>query len=979
MKKVLASALSAAIVITGPGYSIAFAANMDGVRDVPAVNGPIAGVQAGAIDMGAITVVPVANLSAVGLDAAAKASLPEAVQADGGTRLAPVTAAKGETAAQGLTEAAHQLGAEESGSQAAEITLNNLYSHDGAKADSVGGVAAEGLGSAKVESKLGRALAARERKDGGASVVGTVILTAAVAGAAGMAIPRTRNLIVFHYNRFMNKYVRNPDTVAKGILARLDEGHMAYNKKVNDAKGQVAEYERKLQKEEAELTPIKKEFDEKVEQAKAAADGSAARNAARGEAVTLKAKMDRIQVGIDGAKRDRDQAQKTYEEFMAEREQYFNQEAEQMAEISNRLSDLERGRMRQAMAGMKAKYQLASKDDMDVLTGQTNSELAKGDAAVDAVNSSGAAQKANAEQGARKRSQEDAVDALINGKNDKGGSSIDAGTWKMLRYGTWAVGAAFVFINPGMALPLLAGLGFIALLGSQYAPAQAQHLGGDIAIISGGTLAIGLLASKIGIGVTMVGSATFVAVGVGGLVLGTLAAINGYRHRYAGAQAASEPIQMPAAQPMNIFGQFGGIGSKLSRAVDAAGKMASAGKTAAGAVAGQAGSAASNAAETGVGAMERAAERATQVADGMSKTAPADAPSTGELAQRAGDAAKTTAGAIGTIAGAAANQAGAQARHAADQGVSVMEQIAQTAAEKAGAMSAQAGVEAPSAKELLGRLQKLSGKLGDIGMTVAEQQVNKLEQKVDPNAPKMDNANSIVALAKRAISAIATLIGMQVDAALTNAEKSPEYQAYLMKAKLAAAEKQYQKTVYDASYAYHLKEIEIDQAKQASDKLAGQIATLLSPRPNGDAPSAQNEHDAAVLVGQKRVVDLGMIAGLKALNVAKQALDAAIEQRATVFADATEKMIGIKEGLTEAEIGDLKARVAMVEQDVIQGLNETSERFKAAVAAHIAAGQAASDVAAGNPAVEIAQAEQHARSISTADEVARIKAQLASK
>ena len=95
-----------------------------------------------------------------------------------------------------------------------------------------------------------------------------------------------------------------------------------------------------------------------------------------------------------------------------------------------------------------------------------------------------------------------------------------------------------------------------------------------------------------------------------------------------------------------------------------------------------------------------------------------------------------------------------------------------------------------------------------------------------------------------------------------------------------------------------------------------------------------------------------------------------------VFADATEKMIGVKAGLTEAELGDLKTRVAMVEQDVISGLNETSERFKAEVAKRVAAGQAADDTASTNPNVQIAQAEQHARSMNAAEEVARIKAQL---
>ena len=413
----------------------------------------------------------------------------------------------------------------------------------------------------------------------------------------------------------------------------------------------------------------------------------------------------------------------------------------------------------------------------------------------------------------------------------------------------------------------------------------------------------------------------------------------------------------------------------MSRAAQAVSKIGSAGKTAAGAAA----SNASSAAGKGVDAVEGVADAAQKAAEKMAEAAPADAPSTGELAQRAGSAVKKTAEAAGTIAGAAAKQAGAEARKAADQGIGAMESAAQKAAEAAGAMSAMPGVDAPSAKELLTRLQNLSAKLGDIGMTVAENQVGKLEAKVDPNAPKIDNANSVVNLVKRFFTAIATLIGMKADAAMTKLESDPQYQAWLMKSQMAKAEKEYQGAVFAAAKAYHLKEIEIEQGKQESDKLAGQINTLLKPHANGDAPSAKDEAAALTLVNNKKAVDLGVIANLKALGVAKQALDAIVEQRATVIADATEKMIAVKAGLSDAEIGALKKNIATLESDFVQSLGEINERFKAEVAARVAGGEAAIDAANGNPAVAIAQAAQRANAISANDEVQKIKQQLAGK
>ena len=509
MKKAIATAVTAALIVTIPGTNFVFAietagARVDSVRTIEAPAG-----------IGSVNAAPISNLSAAGLEAAAAASLseeaampaamPSAIMTDGGSKAAPAGAKA--SAVEGLSSEVKQLGSEESGSADAGASLNAFYS--GAKAGEsdvvfheighglpTDGVMANGVidHSYLDRSTAGHVKAVRTQKGG--AMIGEAVVGGVVIGLA--AYPRTRKYIIYQITNLYNRF-RSPDSVAKEILARLEEGHAQYNQKVSAAKDQVTTLERGVKSLQDQLAPMKAQLDKKATELAAITDKeSAAFKSGRSEAMNLQQQVSRLEGRVASAQKDVAVAQAAYETAMTEREQFFNIEAERMAAVQSRMTEKDAGVLNQQMAAMKDKYQLKGGEQMDVLTGKTNDEVAKGKAAMDSVNSSGAAQKANVEEAARQRGNEDALDALINSKKDnKGGSSVvgfDASTSKIFRYGTWAVLASAAFMAPGYALIGAAVLGIGAVLLAMSHPKAAQHIGGDLAVVGAGTLGIGILA-----------------------------------------------------------------------------------------------------------------------------------------------------------------------------------------------------------------------------------------------------------------------------------------------------------------------------------------------------------------------------------------------------------------------------------------------------------------------------------------------------
>lgn len=1086
MKKFIASFVSAALVLTGPGYAAA------GGNKQAVVTGP-AGAQA--------RTAGAANIPSLGkgIDAVAGKAIGGAHAIQGGARAeAGVPGIAVQAVAPGMTQVLHAIGqSEQAGgvevAQALEHNYTNgrveLASHQTILGRESAGVQV----LARASTMPGRSANKRDGADMSAIQLG--LLGAGSLLGIGLIIPRTRSIIMHYAERALDA-VTPAEYLFNKIMKQLETAEKDYNGRVKSAKELVADRQRTLDEQAGELKGLERTLQQKVAQAKGAAEGTPAYDAAREEGVGAMNAVNRMKAQMELTKQAVADATESYKLTMQERENFFNIKAERAGRALLRITQDKTGKHKATLAGMKQKYQIEGEKTVEKLGDKADQSKAKGDAAMDAVNSSSAAQKIDGENRAKQKQAENDFDKMLKGEGKSmvedgvgfirtgidngmdlvkrapgsfivgaiaaatipglavlaavvgaiamaadslvtqklsdsakkdvlksaaiglaavglgmaiftsatilgalvapafllggvaainivgsssksgGMSMLDQGAGAYMRVASWMIGGVGLFLAASAGATYMIGaFALISILGAlsiymKPSPA-ARRLGADVFIIGASTAAVGLAAAKVsamfGIAVTMVGSMTFLAPAMLAAGLGFLGATKAFMGmRKAGTMPAPAPVVVPEVkmEPAQSFNPFMQVAAHFG---DAAAKTAQAGMTAAAATAKQAGARAANAADQAVSGLDRIAERATQGADELASQPVPEAPAAGEIAGRAAKAGEKLAEAGKTAAGAAARHAGAAMRDGADKAVSGMESLADKASKAAGDLASSPEKAAPSADEIVGRLRDVSSRLASVGVKVAENQVEKLEKMADPNAPKDQSAGLIT----RFFRALAGILDLQ----LTKIESSPEYQAYLARKSVADGEKQFQSIVYQAAYQYHLKERQIDNSQAESKRLAGLIKSLLSPRADGTAPTAQDEQAAANLVNAKRIEDMKTIANLKALDVAKAGFEQAVKSRALVMANAVDKMIAINAGLTEATIGDLTARLKLMESDYISGMNEISARFSAEVAKRLAASDAARTAAELNPSVRLAQAEQQAAAMNVQDEITRLKSE----
>lgn len=917
LKKSLAVSLTAALLVTGPGRSAAWAvANVSRPVAVPRLNAP------------AMTVFSAPNLAPLsGSLLSAPSLVTPALIAPAAAPLAaapvmplaaPAAAVAPATALHAVTGAVETLAAPNASPDAQTGALSDLYS-EGLQART-GFEAFDVLGQAAANdaplSPASQAKAASRASVPAASVKngGLVMEAAGVAGVVLvvlLAIKQSRALImravsavgIMIGNAFRG--MRSTQSLRDAIFKELEEGRDKYNNEVLRAD---ASFEAK----KLELDGLKKqdgEFETKIGEKLSALQAAGGETTPAGKVLKQAARdlvrdQEMVKKSITATEGDLGKLETALAKAKADRQSFFYTRADRLQELKSGMTAEEIGLADSRLASMKTKYVLDGEERMAEVGGRVAKTVAQGKAAQDVVNSDPREQKRAANERLEERNVDDALEARLKKLNEGGAKNGGAIELKHLIHFAEALAVIGSFF-----FPLYAAVGVLgtALVSMAVSPSAQQWLGRRLALIGLGTLAVGglplLLAKTVGFtGIIGFGTTLgFIIPGVAAVIAGFGIAYKGYLSSKKAAVAApvvaEQPIVVPVIVPAPVAAQPVAQPSGPSR-------------------------------------LEQGAE----------------------IARRAGDA----AGKLADTGVKAAGQAADAALGAADKGVAGLEQLADKAA---------ASVGTSTSKDAVPEVGAIAKRLRDVSLRLAEAGVAKVEQA--SGMKQGDPVPSAPSLISRLWNALMVIFGNQVAKLET-----PEVLAQQLLNTLAAAEKTQRQAVYDAALEYRTIEGRLDAARAEAKKAEDKVNRLLKPRVDGKPISAEDEAAAKLFIADLRLAELTVAGNLEQLAVALGQRELAIKRRAEIFADRAEALVAVRSGLSKAQLAALRGSLAQAEQEYESGVAELTREFEAKVADAVAAGQASQDAADSDPLAIKRRAERRMSEETVDAELERRKAAL---
>ncbi len=559
LKKSLASIVSAAILVAGPGNLTLTAAAqtmgrapVTGVSVIPTVatglNSPaLAAPSFNMPTLGAITSPSLMVAPSIAAPAPVVAAAPVALAAQ---PVLPAAAKAMPTMAKGSPLSVIQsqdtkVGVAEKGTALNALFENSLVT---------GHESVEVLGQSAASAETGLSRSETVSAKSPVAIEGARLQKAAAAGELAIVslVKRAWNAVLGMLGIGVKK-METPAVMAQRIIDQLNAAKPVYNQKVAEASTLVEKLKLQVEGETKKVTELEQGITALLSDSDPTNDIMASGMINQQKTLNASIASTNEQIGL---------AEKTLISIKEERARFFSEREETMAKIQASLTKSAAADIQKQIAELKGGFQVGDlKDNMDKFEDAVNDKIADAKGTVDSVESNPdqILKKAkdslkNAEVNDEIAKRKAAIEAARKAKGSAGG---DASQSKALGLFAKAIGIGFALISPWIASAVYAVLGLVAIA---MAPEQGRWLGRQLAVIGLGTLLIGggatLAVAKLGLtmGAFGVGISFLVPAGIA-LAIGVIATIRAHKKdantvaSVASTPAGSSVISAPVAAP----------------------------------------------------------------------------------------------------------------------------------------------------------------------------------------------------------------------------------------------------------------------------------------------------------------------------------------------------------------------------------------------------------------------------------------------
>ena len=517
-KKSLASIVSAAVLVAGPGHLTLDAAAQTltrgpaaGVSVTPVIgtgiNSPVPGASSfnvPALAPGAlIAPAPIAAPSPVAAPVslapvpASLAARPAAAAAKAVAAAAsPLAVIRSQDPKTGVAEKGAALNAFFENSSAEGRTTLEVLGRAAASADS--GLARAEASSAKSPVSIERAAVAKASAAGELAIV-TLVKRAwnAVLGMLGIGV----------------KKMETPEVMAQRIIDQLNAAKPVYNRKVQEASTLVEKLKLQVESESAKVAELERGITALLSDSDEANDVLASGMINQQKTLAASVAASQEQIGL---------AEKTLEGIKEERARFFSEREETIAKIQAGLTKAAAADIQKQIAELKGGFQVGDlKDNMDRFEDAVNDKVADAKGTVDSVESNPDQILKKAKDSLKTQEIKDELArrkaAIEQARKDKGqaGGGVAISAMKAVGIGVNVVMAVWAGLNTGWIAMLLgagAVMGVVMPLGSIGGIALGVFAEKVLGTSGAKTAGMAILGAVIGFGLGLV------AVGVGGYV-----------------------------------------------------------------------------------------------------------------------------------------------------------------------------------------------------------------------------------------------------------------------------------------------------------------------------------------------------------------------------------------------------------------------------------------------------------------------------
>ncbi|MEQ1919839.1 MAG: PspA/IM30 family protein, partial [Elusimicrobiota bacterium] len=472
-KKSLASIVSAAILVAGPGNLTLTAAAqtmgrapVSGISVTPTIgtglNSPTLGAPSfnmpalGALTSPSLMVAPSiaapAPVTAVQAAASMALAAPSALRAEG---LSVIPAAAKATAGSPLATIKSQdpkVGVAEKGS-----ALNNLF--DNSMVTGHEGIEVLGQAAASVESGLSRSEATSAKSP--VAIERARLQKAAAAGELAIVslIKRAWNAVLGMLGIGVKK-METPAVMAQRIIDQLNAAKPVYNQKVAEASTLVEKLKLQVEGETKKVAELEQGITALLSDSDASNDIMASGMINQQKTLTASIAASQEQIGL---------AEKTLVSIKEERARFFSEREETMAKIQAGLTKSAAADIQKQIAELKGGFQIGDlKDNLDKFEDAVNDKVADAKGTVDSVESNPDQILKKAKDSLKSQEIKDELArrkaAIDKAKQDKGTAGGKIGSYPSSVYILGTLGLAISLVMPVTALTVTAVLGALTLV-----------------------------------------------------------------------------------------------------------------------------------------------------------------------------------------------------------------------------------------------------------------------------------------------------------------------------------------------------------------------------------------------------------------------------------------------------------------------------------------------------------------------------------
>ncbi len=493
-KKSLASVVSAAILVAGPGNLTLTAAAQSrgavtGISVTPSIgtgfSAPVPGAASFNSPMLAPSLMAPSLLAAPSLAPAPVASIAAAPVALSATIVpaaakgSPVSVIQSKDAAVGVSEKG--------------AALNVMF--ENSRAANAGALEVSGVSAASVESGLSRSEVVSAKS---AAMIERASVQKAAAGgelAIVSLVKRAWNAVLGILGIGVKK-LETPAVMAQRIIDQLNAAKPVYNRKVQEASTLVEKLKLQVEGETKKVAELEQGITALLSDSDPTNDimASGMINQQKTLAASIAASREQITL-----------ADATLVSIKEERARFFSEREETMAKIQAGLTKSAAADIQKQIAELKGGFAIGDlKDNMDRFEDAVNDKVADAKGTVDSVESNPDQILKKAKDSLKNAEVQDEIAkrkaAIEAAKKAKGSAGGDAAQSQALGYFAKAIGIGFALISPWISAAVFSLIGLVAIA---MAPEQGRWLGRQLAVIGLGTLVIGggatLAVAKLGL------------------------------------------------------------------------------------------------------------------------------------------------------------------------------------------------------------------------------------------------------------------------------------------------------------------------------------------------------------------------------------------------------------------------------------------------------------------------------------------------